>query len=146
MTKLRRETIFINHLGPSLNKFYTMHYQVKKKEKNLIKYACKDAFQNIKPFDKPVKLTFIPILGKGQRIYDLDNYAGNVKPIIDSLTNKSLASVVQQGKSILVDDSAKYVVEFTIKQPIKDRSLQSSGMYLIMEEVDDNFDPYSDIF
>lgn len=162
--KLRRESIFIHYMAPSTNAFDTMHYQVRKKEKNKIKLVCKEAFKDIKPFDKRVNITFVPICGMEwvkrknrktkkvedvqqiKRAYDTDNYSKYAKHIIDSLTDKSNTSAIQQGKSILEDDTAEHVVGVGYKPPLKDRELQGSGMYVIIEEVSDDYDPYADLF
>lgn len=118
--------LFIPYMGPSLNSIYAgVHWSERNKQAKFGHIACKAACREagINPFDYPVTLTFIPVLGKGARSRDCSNYSYAAKIIEDGL--------VRCG--ILEDDSDKYVRGFSIKGPaIVDRK-GVSGFRLIIE-------------
>lgn len=119
----RSEHVFIPFIGETMNKIYAgIHFRKRSKHKNESREAVKTI--SLEPFTRPVSLTFIAILGKGQRSWDCSNYSYTAKLIEDGL--------VKAG--ILVDDSNKYVKRFTIEEPIVDRK-HESGIWLHIEEI-----------
>ncbi len=116
---------FIPYMGPSLNSIYSgVHWNERKKQADFGHIACKAAIRKagIKPFDYPVRLTFIPVLGKKARARDCSNYSYAAKIIEDGL--------VRCG--VLQDDSPKYVKSFSISEPVVDRE-SPSGFKIIIE-------------
>lgn len=119
----RSDYIYVPFMGPSTNQIYAgVHWRKRQKQAD----AGHAAVQGIKlaPYQKPVRLTFIPIIGKGGRARDCSNYSYTAKLIEDGL--------VKAG--ILKDDTSEYVKGFEIAEPHIDRT-QDSGMWVYIEEV-----------
>ncbi len=130
---MRRQAMFIDYIGMSINDFYKLHYTQKSKSKDICMKHVKEAIEefNISVINYPVKIIFQPILGynlsgRCKRAYDIVNYAATIKMIEDSL--------VQLG--ILENDSNKYVYAHTCEKAIIDRTKSRTGMLLIIEEAE----------
>ncbi len=120
----RIERVFIEFMGPSLNSIYAgVHWSERKKQADAGHLAV--SLVKIKPFDKPVTLTFQPVAGKRDRIRDCSNYSYAAKIIEDGL--------VKTG--VLEDDSPEFVKGFGIDEPVIDRA-RYSGMWVLIKEVD----------
>lgn len=116
---------FVPYMAPSLNSIYSgVHWSERQKQANAGHWVCKALL--LEPIDYPVKLTFIPIVGKGGRVRDCSNYSYAAKIIEDGL--------VQSG--VLQDDSPKYVKGFSIAAPVVDRK-SPSGFQIIIEKAEE---------
>ena len=89
------------------NKIWSgVHWAVRAKLKNQIRENFTDSqLANIAPFDKPVCLSFTPLVPKGKRMLDTSNYSAMIKAVEDVL--------VEHG--VFVDDSNKYVRDVLIR-------------------------------
>ena len=122
---MRSETIFVPMIPPSLNKIHAgMHWTKRKRYVDAMHKATQEAAGDMPPFDKPVEIKAHARLGKGQRAYDLSNYAFAIKLAEDAL--------VQAG--ILAGDESDKVVRMVIERPVVDRK-QVGGMFLTITEV-----------
>lgn len=130
---MKKQAMFIDYIGMSINDFYKLHYVQKSKSKDICMKHVKEAIEeyNISVINYPVKITFQPVLGNNlsgrcKRGYDIVNYAATIKMIEDSLVQLN----------ILENDSNKYVYAHTCEKPITDRTLLRTGMLVIIEEAE----------
>jgi len=130
---MKRQALFVDYIGMSINDFYKLHYAQKSKSKDIcMKHVVKAVEEyKIETITYPVKITFQPILGNNlsgrcKRAYDIVNYAATIKMIEDSL--------VQLG--ILENDSNSFVYAHTCEKAIIDRTKIRTGMLIIIEEAE----------
>jgi Holliday junction resolvase RusA-like endonuclease len=111
---LREEILWVPVTGRgklSLNVIYAgVHWGVRKKQKDSIRQMVIWACRGVKPFSKPVSLTFRATLGKGSVTWDISNHGYLVKLVEDALVKKG----------ILIDDTQKYVREIITQPSIRD--------------------------
>ena len=120
---LRSENFFVQYMAPSLNAIYAgIHWTKRNKHADEGHQACSGL--QIVPFSKPVKITFVPIVGKRAKARDCSNYAYAAKIVEDGLVEAK----------IIKDDTNEYVKAITIEEPIIDRSIES-GMWVHIQEV-----------
>lgn len=119
----RSDHIYVPFMGPSTNSIYAgVHWSKRNEQADEGHLAVKTI--RIEPFSKPVRLTFIPIVGKGGKVRDCSNYSYTAKIIEDGL--------VKAG--ILKDDTPDWVKGFEVVEPHIDRK-QQSGMWVYIEEI-----------
>lgn len=120
---MRTESFFVPFMARSTNAIYTgTHYAVRKKEADAGHNACMDI--QCSPFDKPVSITYVPVVGKGGRKRDVSNYSYCAKIIEDGL--------VRAG--IVPDDTDEWVKGFHLVPAQIDRKV-NSGMWVTVQEV-----------
>lgn len=128
---MRRQALFVDFIAMSINDFYKLHYNQKSKSKEIcMRHVIKSVEEfNIEKIDYPVKITFQPILGnnlsgRSKRAYDIVNYAATIKMIEDSLVQLD----------VLVNDDNKFVYAHTCEKAIVDRTVNRTGILVIIEE------------
>lgn len=119
------QTLRVNDIPSSLNKYRNMDYHSLDKEKKewerVVHWLVKE--QKLQPFTKPIKQTY-SFWFQDKRVHDPDNYACCAKFLNDG--------IVKAG--ILQNDSFDHIVELTIKQG----GISKKPYILIhMEEVND---------
>lgn len=107
----RREMAFVPCTHKSTNTIYAgKHFRERKKDKeHIVDHFSTSPARKIKPFDKPVNLKFIPVIGKGVKGFDSSNYSYGAKMLEDCL--------VKFG--ILEDDTNKFVKSFELNPPVR---------------------------
>lgn len=120
---VRREMAFVPCTHVSTNTIYSgKHFRERKKDKEYIAdHFSLSPARRIKPFNKPVNLKFIPVIGKGVRAFDSSNYSYGAKMLEDCL--------VKYG--ILEDDTNKFVKSFELNPPVRG---QHSGYLIVITE------------
>ena len=113
-------------LGPSLNSIYnSKHWAVLREHKRLAAIAVMVGIGNARwsrDLEFPVIISIKPLPGKGQRRYDMINYALTYKIIEDCLVRRG----------ILPDDSHRYVQAFQIEQPVRTDKRHSETLVRII--------------
>ena len=121
--QMRRESFFIEYMGPSTNAIYAgQHWTKRAKEADKAHKAVKALDTDL--FINPVRLLFTPQVGKGGRERDCSNYSYTCKMIEDGLIKRG----------ILSGDEADKVVCFAIKKPVINRKAPS-GLCIVIEEI-----------
>jgi len=121
--QMRRESFFIEYMGPSTNAIYAgQHWTKRAKEADKAHKAVKALDTDL--FINPVRLLFTPQVGKGGRERDCSNYSYTCKMIEDGLVKRG----------ILSGDEADKVVCFAIKKPVINRKAPS-GLWIVIEEI-----------
>ncbi len=134
MSKPRQEIVFIDHIAETFNTFVNKNRYQKTSTKNAIKRFAEIALIKLKPFEKPVVLEWVPVIGRfknhkrKKRVYDVLNYSHQYKYSEDQLT---------QLKKI-VDDGNGYVKKHICHTPLDKPDFEGRGIMLIITEVEDN--------
>lgn len=125
------QALFVDYIGMSINNFYKLHYNQKSKAKDICMRHVIEAIEEykIEIINYPVKITFQPVLGNNltgrcKRAYDIVNYAATIKMIEDSLVQLN----------ILTNDSNAFVYAHICEKPIIDRTINRTGMLIVIEE------------
>lgn len=128
---MKSQIMFVDYIAVSINDFYKLHYNQKSKEKDICMIHVQNALLefDIKVIDYPVKITFQPVLGnnlngRNKRAYDIVNYASTIKMIEDSLVQLN----------VLTDDSNGFVYAHTYEKPVIDRTINRTGILVIIEK------------
>lgn len=120
---MRTESFFIPFMARSTNAIYAgLHYRERKKEADAGHNACMNI--QCEQFKKPVRIVFVPVVGKGGRKRDVSNYSYCAKIIEDGL--------VRAG--VLKDDTDDWVQSFEIVPAQIDRKAKS-GMWVTIQEI-----------
>lgn len=126
---MKEQVLFIEYIGMSTNDFYKLHHHGRSSEKKKCMQKVIEAVEKygVIKMEYPVKITFQPILGNNltgrcKRTYDIVNYSATIKMIEDSLVQLDY----------FVDDSNKYVFAHNTEKPVVDRSLNSTGILIII--------------
>jgi Holliday junction resolvase RusA-like endonuclease len=129
---LREEILWVPITGRkklSLNRIYAgAHWSVRSKQKNAIRQMVNMACRGVKPFSKPVSLTFRATLGKGSVTWDISNHGYLVKLVEDALVKKG----------VLVDDSQKWVRQIITQPSIRDVET-GDGLWVRIQECEEDW-------
>lgn len=130
-----REMAFVPCKHISTNDIYSgSHFSKRKKQKEVfLDHFSTSPARRIKPFNKPVNLKFIPVIGRGVRRFDTSNYSYGAKMLEDCLTKYG----------IILDDGNDYVKNIETMPPVRG---QFSGFLIVVTEQSPDHVAYVEYF